>query len=90
MFVAERPTPKLLEQLGERLRELRAESEWSQAQLAERSGLHRTYVAGLETCRRNPSLAAIEQLAAAFALTPSELLDGVVGKRKAPARRRTR
>jgi transcriptional regulator with XRE-family HTH domain len=45
----------------------------TQEELAERSGLHRTYVASVERGRRNPSLDAIAQLASGLGIPMSEL-----------------
>ena len=52
---------------------LRQERGWSQEELAERADLHRTYVVGVEGGRRNVSLDAIHQLAAAFGVTAAQL-----------------
>ena len=49
--------------LGDRVRTLRLANGWTQEDLAERSGLHRTYIAGVEGGRRNPSLDALHALA---------------------------
>jgi CheY-like chemotaxis protein len=45
----------------------------SQEELAERAGLHRTYVSDLERGARNPSIASIEKLAQALNLSVSSL-----------------
>jgi CheY-like chemotaxis protein len=45
----------------------------SQEELAERAGLHRTYVSDLERGARNPSIASIEKLAQALQLSVSTL-----------------
>lgn len=60
---------------GERVRELREGRGWSQEDLAEVSGLHRTYVSGIERGTRNPTLLIIQRLANAFESRPAELLD---------------
>lgn len=72
---------RLLLQFGERVRSLRTTRGWSQELLAEEAGLHRNYVGGLERGERNVSLVNIGKLAAAFGVTPSELLKGVEVKR---------
>ena len=46
---------------------------YSQEQLAERAGLHRTYIADIERGARNPSLASINKLAEALQLSLSTL-----------------
>ena len=59
---------------GERVRELREKNGWSQEDLAERSGLHRTYVSGVERGVRNPTLEVINRLAAALEVPLSVLM----------------
>jgi transcriptional regulator with XRE-family HTH domain len=56
---------------GERVRVLRAAAGLSQEQLAERSGLHRTYVSSLERGQRNVGLENILRLATALGVAPS-------------------
>lgn len=46
----------------------------SQDELAHRSGLHRTYVGGIERGERNISLASLAKLADALAVAPADLL----------------
>lgn len=62
---------------GERLRQLRTASGFSQEELAHRSGLHRTYVSSVERGRRNVSLDNIMKLARALDVEASELLRGM-------------
>jgi transcriptional regulator with XRE-family HTH domain len=47
---------KIVRDLAVRIRALRATKGWSQERLAEEAGIHRTYLGGIETARRNPSL----------------------------------
>jgi len=47
----------------------------SQEKLAELSGLHRTYVAGIESRSRNVSLKNIEKIAIALEVDPAKLLE---------------
>lgn len=52
-----------------RLRELRAEKSWSQADLAERLGVSRQSVNAIETGRFDPSLPLVFKLAKLFGLS---------------------
>ena len=47
---------------------------WSQEVLAEKAGLHPTYVGGIERGERNPSLLNVVKLAKGLSLSPSELI----------------
>lgn len=51
---------------GDIVRTLRQSRGLSQEALADRAGLHRTYISLLERGLRNPSLTVIQQLAAAL------------------------
>ncbi len=57
-----------------RLKELRLELGISQEELAERSGLHRTYISLIERAQRNVALENIYKLAKALKVSPSILL----------------
>jgi transcriptional regulator with XRE-family HTH domain len=52
--------------LGEVIRQRREELHLSQSELAERAGLHRTYISDIERGARNFSLGTLAQLAAAL------------------------
>ena len=58
---------------GTRLRQLRDERGYYQEELAERAGLHRNYVGGVERGERNVALENIVKLAKALSIPPSEL-----------------
>ncbi|MEQ8282919.1 MAG: helix-turn-helix transcriptional regulator [Parvibaculum sp.] len=62
-------------QLGLNVQKLRHDRGWSQEDLAFESGLHRTYVSGIERGIRNPTITIIQRLAKTFAVTPGVLLD---------------
>ncbi len=58
---------------GKRVRELRLEKKFSQEDLAELSGLHRTYISSVELGKRNISLRNIELIAQALEVPLSDL-----------------
>ena len=64
-------------QLGLNVRRIRKERRWSQEELAFESGLHRTYISGIERGARNPTVLVIEQLAEALGVTPARLLEAL-------------
>ena len=63
------------QRLKQNLQRLRAAKGWSQEELADRSGLHRTYISGVERGVRNPTITVVERIAAALDVGCGELLD---------------
>lgn len=63
------------EKFGEKLRKLRIKRNWSQGELSRRSGIHRTYISGIEKGLRNPALKNINRLAKALNISPSEFFN---------------
>ena len=59
-----------------RLRELRAERRWSQAELADRLGVSRQTVNAIETERYDPSLPLAFRMAALFACPIERIFQG--------------
>jgi transcriptional regulator with XRE-family HTH domain len=60
--------------LGAAIRERRRERDLSQEDLAHESGVHRTYVGGIERGERNPSYTNLLRIAAALELPLSQLI----------------
>ena len=58
---------------GKAIRQRRRELDLSQEELAERSGLHRNYISGIENGERNPSLKNIAKLVAGLEISVSDL-----------------
>lgn len=67
----------VLKQFGKRVRALREQAGLSQEAFADRCGLDRTYIGGIERGERNVALRNIEIIAQALGLTISELTDGI-------------
>lgn len=60
--------------LARNLKRLRTEKGWSQEELADQAGLHRTYVSGVERGVRNPTITIIATLAKALGVPAADLL----------------
>ena len=56
------------------LKRMRTSVGISQEEVADRAGLHRTYISSIERAQRNVSLENIFQIAEALGTTPVELL----------------
>ena len=67
--------------LAKNLRFFRHALGWSQEKLAEKCGLHRTYVGAVERGERNVTLKTLNDLAVALGMSPAELI--MDSKRKA-------
>lgn len=57
---------KILNRLGLRIKELRKEQNLTQEALAEKLGLHQTYIGKLETGKSNPSFMLIYRMSKAL------------------------
>lgn len=80
--------------LAQKLRLLRVTRAWSQEDLADASGLHRTYISLLERSMCSVTLDKLERLANTFGISLSELLEGAepwdAGKRSTAIPNRTK
>ena len=61
--------------IGRNMKRLRDAKGWSQEELADRAGIHRTYVSGVERGVRNPTATVLEKLAVALEAKRSALVD---------------
>lgn len=66
--------------LARNLRRIRTSTGLSQEELADRAGLHRTYISSIERAERNISLENIFLLARALGVEPSDLIKPVKDK----------
>jgi transcriptional regulator with XRE-family HTH domain len=62
-------------QVGLNVQRLRRELGWSQEDLAYESGLHRTYISGIERGVRNPTVLVLQKMADTLGTDPSALVD---------------
>jgi transcriptional regulator with XRE-family HTH domain len=60
--------------LGSRIRAIRLTKKISQEELADKCGLHRTYIGGIERGERNIGVINLLALAEALGVSPSALL----------------
>lgn len=58
---------------GQAVRALRVANGLTQEELADRAGLDRSYIGGVERGERNPSLSVIEKIAEGLGVTLAEL-----------------
>ena len=65
----------LPQQFGEIVRSRRQTAGLSQEALADKAGLHRTYVGMLERGERNPTIVVVKQLANALGITMTSLVE---------------
>ncbi len=68
------------------IKELREAKKMSKAALAEKAGLHQTYIGLLEAGKWSPSVDTVQALAKAFGIRPSALMV-LAGKDSRPDRR---
>jgi transcriptional regulator with XRE-family HTH domain len=60
--------------LGQNLKKIRTEKGITQAEIAKKLGVDRSFVSNLENAKTNPTLATITNLAQALGVTANELL----------------
>jgi ribosome-binding protein aMBF1 (putative translation factor) len=69
---------------GARVRQLRNDRGWSQEELADRAGLHRTYIGSVERGEQNISIENIAKLAATLGVSLAELFGPFTDKPAPP------
>jgi transcriptional regulator with XRE-family HTH domain len=74
------PSSAITRILAENVRSLRQDQGLSQEQLADRCGLHRTYVGSVERCERNVTLSTLEALSDGLGITVPALLTRKAGQ----------
>ncbi|WP_316233767.1 helix-turn-helix transcriptional regulator [Bradyrhizobium sp. SZCCHNPS2010] len=64
---------RLQDRVGLNIQDLRRAKRLSQEELADMCRVHQTYLSGVETGKRNPSLLVLERIATALGVDPEEL-----------------
>ena len=85
-----KPSGQLTTVLADNLRAFRRARDFSQEQLAELCGLHRTYIGSVERCERNVTLSTLEVFATVLNTTVPGLLTSKGKPRKAQVNRQPR
>jgi transcriptional regulator with XRE-family HTH domain len=76
-MIAMRKRSNVLTRFGARVRHLRKQKGYSQEAFADRCGLDRSYVGGIERGERNVALRNVERIARALGISISDLLGGL-------------
>ncbi|MFH1672415.1 MAG: helix-turn-helix domain-containing protein [Pseudomonadota bacterium] len=61
------------EKIGQRVQTPRKAKGWTQEELADKSGLHSTYIGGIERGERNATIASFQKVAESLGITLAEL-----------------
>ncbi|MCK4658271.1 MAG: helix-turn-helix transcriptional regulator [Phycisphaerae bacterium] len=70
-------SPDILEEFGQRVRELRKKAGLSQEAFAAKCGLDRTYLGGIERGERNVALRNLRVIAKALGISISQMMKGL-------------
>lgn len=65
----------VLVKFGKQVRRIRLEQNLSQEELADKAGVHRTYIGMIERAEKNITLENIEKIARALKVSPKELIN---------------
>ena len=68
---------QLLLKIGKRVRNLRTDRGWSQEELADRSGVNRSYMSKVELGKSDVSLSVLHKIARTLGISLAELLMGI-------------
>lgn len=71
--------------MGANLRRIRLQARLSQEELADRAGIDRTYMSGLERGVRNPSLLVMDRIAQALGASIADLVTEQTGVKEVGA-----
>lgn len=63
------------QRLADNMRKYRREKGWSQEELADQAGVHRTYISGVERLVRNPTITIVGRIAEALGVAVGDLVD---------------
>jgi len=66
---------EIRQRLAERVKAFRKTRGWSQEELADRAGLHRTFVSQIERATKRSTIDTVEKVAKALEVTCGQLLD---------------
>lgn len=70
-----------LQRIGDRVRDGRTLRGYTQAELADRCKLHRTFIGSVERGERNISILNLRRIAKVLRIDPSELVEEAKGKK---------
>jgi len=65
----------ITEKVGQRIRELRLKQNLSQEKLALKAGVDRTYLAGVESGKRNATITSIDKIVTALGVELKDFFD---------------
>ena len=67
------PRMSIQSRVSRNIQRIRREKDLSQEEVAHRADIHQTYLSGVETGKRNPSILVVERIAKALSVDVSEI-----------------
>lgn len=67
------PRMSIQSRVSRNIQRIRREKDLSQEEIAHRADIHQTYLSGVETGKRNPSILVVERIAKALGVDVSEI-----------------